>query len=56
LFIVLRRRWPDVVIVLALVGLAAGGALAIWHDELWRLVQGEPVNPPVEEQPASDLL
>jgi hypothetical protein len=56
LFNVLRRRWPDLVIVLALVGLAAGGALAIWHTQIWRFLNGDPVDPPVEEQPVGDLL
>ena len=44
-----RRRWPELVIVLALLGLAAGGALGIWHDELRALWRGDPIAPPVEE-------
>jgi hypothetical protein len=29
-----RRRWPDMIIVLAILGLAAAGVWAIWGDEI----------------------
>ncbi|MBK7074172.1 MAG: hypothetical protein IPH44_17900 [Myxococcales bacterium] len=27
-----RRRWPDVVIVIAVLGIGAGGVWALWGD------------------------
>jgi hypothetical protein len=29
-----RRRWPDVVIVLGIVGLLLGGVWSLWGDDL----------------------
>lgn len=29
-----RRRWPDVVIVIAILGLGAGGVWALWGHRL----------------------
>lgn len=29
-----RRRWPDVVIVIAILALGAGGVWTLWGDEL----------------------
>jgi len=44
-----RRRWPDVVIVLGIVAVIATGVWSLWGDELaswWR-----PGRPAVEEAP-----
>jgi hypothetical protein len=41
-----RRRWPDAVIVLAIVAIAATGVYALWGDALrawWRPGDGAPV-------------
>jgi hypothetical protein len=29
-----RRRWPDIVIVIAILGIGAGGVWALWGDAL----------------------
>lgn len=29
-----RRRWPDVVIVIAILGIGVGGVWALWGDHL----------------------
>jgi hypothetical protein len=41
-----RRRWPDVVIVLGIVALAATGVVALWGETLrawWRPAGDTPV-------------
>ena len=30
-----RRRWPDVIIVVAILALTGAGVWAIWGEELW---------------------
>jgi hypothetical protein len=38
-----RRRWPDVVIVIAIIGLGVGGVWALWGDRLRHT--GKPASP-----------
>lgn len=44
-----RPRWHDAVIVLALVALAAVGVAAIWGDSIAEFFGSEPDEAPVEE-------
>jgi hypothetical protein len=46
-----RSRWPDVVIVVAIAALAAGGVLALWGDDLFG--HHGPRDLPVEQAPPS---
>ncbi|MBK9031891.1 MAG: hypothetical protein IPL61_11285 [Myxococcales bacterium] len=45
-----RRRWPDVVIVIAILGLGAAGVWALWGDR-WRH-SGKPATPETTESAA----
>jgi hypothetical protein len=40
-----RPRWHDVVIVVAIVGVALAGAWALWWDDVRGAVRGKPAIP-----------
>ncbi|MCB9562706.1 MAG: hypothetical protein H6709_02945 [Kofleriaceae bacterium] len=44
-----RRRWPDVLIVLGVLVLLAGGILALWGDDIRHL--WGPDEPEIEQTP-----
>ena len=46
-----RSAWPDVIIVAAIALLGAGGALALWGEDLFG--SDKPKDLPVEQAPAS---
>jgi hypothetical protein len=46
-----RRRWPDAVIVLGVAAIAATGVWALWGDALMAWWQPSIGSPPVETAP-----
>jgi hypothetical protein len=44
-----RRRWPDVVVILGILGIFVGGVWALWGPELRRWWW--PPEPAIEEAP-----
>lgn len=48
-----RPRWHDVLIALAILGIAGSGVWAFWGDEVWRALGGKaPDEAPVRKGPS----
>lgn len=48
-----RRIWPDIVIVIAILAIGAGGVWTLWGDRLRGTTRGKPAAPSAPAAPSN---